>query len=78
MPPYFVENKIAEWKMSYQELLESVAKQKEFAVYTQPYFRQEDNKLLNSKSVVAIYKANPKFKLEWYFPWCEDGDENHK
>ena len=31
MPPYFVENKIANWKMHYSELLESMAKQKELS-----------------------------------------------
>lgn len=79
MPPFFVKNHLANWKMPFSEILKAMTDSKDFSVYTEAQYRQFDNnRVLCSTTLTAIYKSDPMFKLVMTFPYCSESERDSR
>ncbi len=78
MPPYFVKNHLADWKMPFSEILQAMNNNEDFSVYTQPEYKQFKNNLLCSTSIIAVYKTNPTFKVVLTFAYCNENERDSR
>ena len=71
LPAYFVENKLADWNMTYNQILNAFKASKEFDVYEEvlpsyDYYNQETG-ITYSDVIVALAKEDRSFKLTFSF-----------
>ena len=71
LPPYLLENNLAGWDMTYEQILNAFTASDEFDVYEDItalcYFDKPDGKVTFSDAVVAIAKQNRSFEVKFYF-----------